>query len=103
MEGAAAVLLKKKRLAPKEIFYLERLRARQKEQEIPAVMKSLIAFADGKIHDTLPLDAFSNSRMSNNTSDNTLTNDSSEPSVKNGATENSSISDPEESSANLKY
>ncbi|KAI0137793.1 hypothetical protein F4776DRAFT_83685 [Hypoxylon sp. NC0597] len=53
-EGAAAVLLGKKRLSSKEVFLMERIRARRNAKGIPAVMKSLAAFADGSIRDPSP-------------------------------------------------
>lgn len=53
-EGAAAVLLEKKRLSSRETFIMERIRARRNAQEIPAIMKSLTAFADGAANDDAP-------------------------------------------------
>ncbi|XDG04014.1 hypothetical protein ABKA04_003629 [Annulohypoxylon sp. FPYF3050] len=54
-EGAAATLFGKKRLSPTEVFLMERIRARQNEAKIPAIMKSLAAFAAGKIRDQPPV------------------------------------------------
>ncbi|KAI1394266.1 uncharacterized protein F4822DRAFT_43279 [Hypoxylon trugodes] len=51
-EGAASVLLGKKRHSPKEVFLMERIRARWNQKKIPAVMKSLAAFADSQTQDT---------------------------------------------------
>ncbi|KAI1764199.1 hypothetical protein GGR53DRAFT_331002 [Hypoxylon sp. FL1150] len=45
-EGAAAVLLGKKRLSPREAFIMERIRARRNAKQIPSVMRSLAAFAE---------------------------------------------------------
>ncbi|KAI1087493.1 hypothetical protein F5B19DRAFT_486662 [Rostrohypoxylon terebratum] len=53
-EGAATTLLGKKRLTPKEVFLMERIRARKNNAKIPAIMRSLADFADGKIRDELP-------------------------------------------------
>ncbi|KAI1418450.1 hypothetical protein F5Y13DRAFT_1423 [Hypoxylon sp. FL1857] len=53
-EGAAAALLGKKRLSSREVFLMERIRARRNAKGTPAIMKSLAAFADGKIHDSSP-------------------------------------------------
>ncbi|KAI8958501.1 hypothetical protein F5Y11DRAFT_38288 [Daldinia sp. FL1419] len=44
-EGAASVLLGKKRLSPQEVFFLDRIRARRNAKAVPDVMKSLAAFA----------------------------------------------------------
>ncbi|XXH04272.1 hypothetical protein Hte_010686 [Hypoxylon texense] len=61
-EGAAAALLEKKRPSSREAFIMERIRARRNAQEIPAVMKSLAAFADGKVNEASPMpDLASNS------------------------------------------
>ncbi|OTA82506.1 hypothetical protein M434DRAFT_191261 [Hypoxylon sp. CO27-5] len=53
-EGAAAVLLGKKRLPSKGVFLMERIRARWNAKETPDVMKSLAAFADESIRHTSP-------------------------------------------------
>ncbi|KAI1098780.1 hypothetical protein F4804DRAFT_113118 [Jackrogersella minutella] len=52
-EGAAAVLLGKKRLSPKEVFLMERIRARRNDEGTPAIMKGLAAYAN-RIVDDLP-------------------------------------------------
>ncbi|KAL7622749.1 hypothetical protein AAE478_006427 [Parahypoxylon ruwenzoriense] len=46
-EGAAAVLLGKKRPSPREIFLMERIRERWNAKAVPDVMKSLATFANG--------------------------------------------------------
>lgn len=53
-EGAAAVLLEKKRLSSREPFIMERIRARRNAKEIPSVMRSLAAFVEGKANDASP-------------------------------------------------
>ncbi|KAI1778664.1 hypothetical protein F4818DRAFT_306372 [Hypoxylon cercidicola] len=53
-EGAATVLLEQKRLSSREAFIMERIRARRNAREIPAIMKSLAAFADGTANDIPP-------------------------------------------------
>ncbi|KAI0406008.1 hypothetical protein F4802DRAFT_129540 [Xylaria palmicola] len=45
-EGAASLLLGKKRHSSREAFVLERIRRRAAEQEIPKVMSSLVQFAE---------------------------------------------------------
>jgi hypothetical protein len=45
-EGAASMLLGKKRLSTREAFLMERIRRRGAEQETPKVMNSLIEFAE---------------------------------------------------------
>ncbi|KAI0099425.1 hypothetical protein F4814DRAFT_113861 [Daldinia grandis] len=50
-EGAASVLLGKKRLSSREVFVLDRIRARRNAKEVPDIMKSLAAFANGNAHD----------------------------------------------------
>ncbi|KAI1477447.1 hypothetical protein K445DRAFT_11058 [Daldinia sp. EC12] len=52
VEGAATVLLGKKRLSPREIYYLDRIRSRRNTKGIPPIMKSLAAFANEDIHDS---------------------------------------------------
>ncbi|KAI2467408.1 hypothetical protein F4781DRAFT_433417 [Annulohypoxylon bovei var. microspora] len=54
-EGAAAVLIGKKRLSPNEVYLMERIRARRNEASTPAVMKSLAAFAGGTAWDQPPI------------------------------------------------
>ncbi|KAI0836736.1 hypothetical protein F5Y06DRAFT_101842 [Hypoxylon sp. FL0890] len=64
-EGAASVLLGKKRLSSREVFLMERIRARRNAKGTPAVMKSLAGFADGSIHDPSPiLEPFSDAEAS---------------------------------------
>ncbi|KAI1204940.1 uncharacterized protein F4807DRAFT_300854 [Annulohypoxylon truncatum] len=55
-EGAATVLLGKKRLTSTEVFLMERIRARRNDAKIPAVMRSLVAFANETIRDQPPVD-----------------------------------------------
>ncbi|KAI0386979.1 hypothetical protein F5Y04DRAFT_74575 [Hypomontagnella monticulosa] len=50
-EGAAAVLLGKKRLSSEEVYLMERIRARWNAKKIPAVMKGLANFANGNTPD----------------------------------------------------
>ncbi|KAI1370759.1 hypothetical protein F4677DRAFT_451048 [Hypoxylon crocopeplum] len=71
-EGAATVLLGKKRLSPQEIFLMERIRARRNAKGIPAVMKSLAAFADGNTHDAPSLDSLSSAQASGSASETEL-------------------------------
>ncbi|KAI1140176.1 hypothetical protein F5Y05DRAFT_411237 [Hypoxylon sp. FL0543] len=53
-EGAAAVLLGRKRLSSREVYLMERIRARRNAQGTPAVMKSLAGFARGDVQDPVP-------------------------------------------------
>ncbi|KAI0885929.1 uncharacterized protein GGS22DRAFT_136141 [Annulohypoxylon maeteangense] len=55
VEGASTTLLGKQRLKRKHIFILERIRNRQNRNMIPAIMRSLAAFADGTACDKPPL------------------------------------------------
>lgn len=61
VEGAASVLLGKKRLSSKEIFFLDRIRARRNAKGVPDIMKSLAAFANENVHDS-PSNAVNPSR-----------------------------------------
>lgn len=45
-EGAAAALLGQKRHSASEVFFLERIRRREEEQETPKIMTSLLQFAE---------------------------------------------------------
>lgn len=64
-EGAAAVFLGKKRLSSKEVYLMERIRARRNAKKIPAVMKSLANFANAP--DQLPtLDPWADTHDSHN-------------------------------------
>lgn len=45
-EGAASLLLGKKRLSSRESFLLERIRRRGAERETPRIMRGLVAFAE---------------------------------------------------------
>ncbi|KAI1451627.1 hypothetical protein F4805DRAFT_84289 [Annulohypoxylon moriforme] len=54
VEGAATALFGKKRLSPNEVYVMERIRMRRNQAKIPAVMRSLAAFADGTVCDQPP-------------------------------------------------
>ncbi|KAI2625598.1 hypothetical protein GGR54DRAFT_637381 [Hypoxylon sp. NC1633] len=70
-EGAATILLGKKRLSAREVFLLERIRARRNARGIPAVMKSLAALADENKRDAPFLNPLSDARASNSLSERT--------------------------------
>ncbi|KAI5860067.1 hypothetical protein GGS23DRAFT_607071 [Durotheca rogersii] len=67
-EGAAATLLGKKRHTPREVYLLERIRARWNAEGMPDVMKSLAAFATDSSRSPSPaLNPLSGSRQAVNT------------------------------------
>ncbi|OTB00869.1 hypothetical protein M426DRAFT_15094 [Hypoxylon sp. CI-4A] len=72
-EGAAAMLLGKKRLSSREVYFMERIRARRNAGRAPAVMMGLAAFADTSAESPAStLDLMSSSKTSSSSPDDPL-------------------------------